>query len=123
MRRWALVVLLLAGIFVVAPAFAQVQNIGDISFAVPEGWTYQGAADGGLMLLKQGTNFWIITIYPQRPASGDQNADFKNAWRAVVSNVPQFSRSLPGYDPYNLSNKTLGYPGKYYDGNSDNQQM
>jgi hypothetical protein len=120
MRHWALSVLFCV---IAVPAFTQVQMVGDISFAVPEGWSYQGAADGGMMLLKQGTNFWIITIYPQRPASGDQNADFKSAWRAVVSSVPQFSRSLPGYDPYNISNKAVGYPGKYYDGNSDNGQM
>jgi hypothetical protein len=78
MRHWALFALLLM-IIIAAPALAQVQSLGEISFAVPEGWSYQGAADGGIMLLKQGTNFWIITIYPQRPASGDQNADFKSA--------------------------------------------
>jgi len=75
------------------------------------------------MLLKQGTNFWIVSVHAPRPTSGDQNADFKSAWRAVVSSVPQFSRSLPGYDPYNISNKAVGYPGKYYDGFSDDQQM
>jgi hypothetical protein len=41
----------------------------------------------------------------------------------VVSSVPQFSRSLPGYDPYSISNKAVGYPGKYYDAFSDDQQM
>jgi hypothetical protein len=105
------------------PAFAQVQTVGDLSFAVPEGWSYQGSTDGGVMLLKQGTNFWIITVHAPRPASGDQNANFKSAWKAVVSSVPQFSKSLPGYDPYSLSNKMLGYPGKYYEGDSDNGQM
>jgi|SRR5215831_3583373 len=122
MRHWALAVLLLI-VVLAAPAFAQVQTVGDISFAVPEGWTYQGSTDGGLMLLKQGANFWIITIHAQRPAGGDQNANFKSAWKAVVSSVPQFSRSLPGYDPYSISNKAVGYPGKYYDGQSDNGQM
>ena len=122
MRRGALITLLLAIVFAV-PALAQVQTVGDLSFAVPDGWSYQGAKDGGMMLLKQGSNFWIVTIYGQRPASGDQNADFKSAWRAVVSSVPQFSRSLPGYDPYSISNKAVGYPGKYYDGQSDNGQM
>jgi len=79
MRRWALAVLLLT-IVLAAPAFAQVQTVGDLSFAVPEGWSYQAPNDGGgLMLLKQGANFWVITIYPQRPASGDQNANFKSA--------------------------------------------
>jgi len=122
MLRWALAVLLLTFV-IVAPAFAQVQTVGDISFAVTEGWSYQGSKDGGLMLLKQGTNFWIVSVHAPRPTSGDQNADFKSEWRAVVSSVPQFSRSLPGYDPYNISNKAVGYPGKYYDGFSDDQQM
>ncbi|HKR96174.1 MAG TPA: hypothetical protein VJW55_12455 [Candidatus Angelobacter sp.] len=123
MRRWALAVLLLT-IVLAAPAFAQVQTVGDLSFAVPEGWSYQAPNDGGgLMLLKQGANFWVITIYPQRPASGDQNANFKSAWKAVVSSVPQFSKSFPGYDPYDISKKSLGYPGKFYGGHSDNGQM
>jgi hypothetical protein len=122
MRRWALIVLLLTFVLS-APAFAQVQTVGDISFAVPQGWTYQGSADGGLMLLKQDPNFWIITVHAPRPSSGNQNANFKSAWQAVVSSVPQFSKSLPGYDPYSISNKAVGYPGKYYDGQSDNGQM
>src|ERR1700739_1219041 len=122
MRRWALAVLLVTFVLA-APAFAQVQTVGDISFAVPQGWTYQGSTDGGLMLLKQGANFWIITIHAQRPSSGNQNADFKSAWQAVVSTVPDFKTSLPGYDPYNISNKVLGYPGKYYDANSDSGKM
>jgi len=120
MRRWALCALLL---IIVAPAFAQVQTVGDVSFAVPEGWTYQASADGGLMLLKQGQNFWIITVHPQRPTTGDQNADFKNAWRSVVLPVNDFRNSMPGYDPYSISNKVLGYPGKYYDANSGSGQM
>lgn len=122
MRGWAITALL-SVIVITVPGFAQVQAVGDVSFAVPEGWTYQAAGDGGLMMLKQGANFWIITVHAQRPASGNQNADFKSAWQAVVSTVPQFSKSLPGYDPYNISNKALGYPGKYYDGSSDNGQM
>jgi len=120
MRRWALCALLL---IIVAPGFAQVQTVGDVSFAVPEGWTYQASADGGLMLLKQGQNFWIITVHPQRPTTGDQNADFKNAWRSVVLPVNDFRNSMPGYDPYSISNKVLGYPGKYYDANSGSGQM
>lgn len=122
MRHWALAVLLLI-IVPAVPAIAQVQTVGNVSFAVPEGWSYQGSADGGLLLLKQDANFWVITVHSPRPASGDQNADFKAAWQNVVSSTPQFSKSLPGYNPYNISNKLLGYPGKYYDAFSDNGQM
>jgi hypothetical protein len=122
MRRWALIALLLTMVLA-APAWAQVQTVGEVSFAVPEGWTYQGSTDGGLMLLKQDQSFWVISVHAPRPSTGNQNADFKNAWLSVVSTVPDFKNSLPGYDPYTASNKLLGYPGKYYDGTSDSRQM
>ncbi len=122
MRRWALVSLLLI-IVIAAPAFAQVQTVGDVSFAVPEGWAYQGSTDGGLMMLKQGTNFWIVSVHAPRPTTGNPNVDFKTAWQSVVSTVPDFQRSLPGYDPYNTGKMLLGYPGKYYDANSDSGKM
>ncbi len=121
MRGWAL--LLLCAFAIAAPAFAQVQTVGDVSFAVPQGWTYQSSTDGGLMLLKQGTNFWIISVHAPRPTSGNPNVDFKTAWQKVVATVPDFQRSLPGYDPYETNKTLLGYPGKYYDGNSDSGKM
>lgn len=65
MRRWALARFLLI-FMIAAPAIAQVQTVGDVSFAVPEGWSYQGSTDSGLMLLKQDANFWIITVHPPR---------------------------------------------------------
>ena len=120
MRCGCIAVLLL---MVAVPALAQVQTVGDVSFAVPEGWTYQAANNGGAMFLKQGQNFWIVSVHPPLPTSGNPNADFKNAWQNVVLTVPDFRNSLPGYDPYSISNKVLGYPGKYYDGTSDSRQM
>ena len=39
MRHWALALLLLIMVLA-ASTFAQVQTVGDLSFAVPEGWTY-----------------------------------------------------------------------------------
>jgi len=122
MRRWALTVSLLI-IAVAAPCFAQVQTVGDVSFAVPEGWAYQAAQNGGAMVLKQGQSFWIISVHPPRPTSGDQNADFKAAWRSEVSTIPDFQRSLPGYDPYSTNKGVLGYPGKYYDSPSDSGKL
>src|SRR5579864_6012427 len=122
MRRWALISLLSAVVFA-APAYAQVQTVGDVSFAVPEGWAYQGAADGGYMMLKQGTNFWIVSVHPPAPTSGNSNVDFKTAWQKEVVPLPDFQRSLPGYDPYTTGKMLLGYPGKYYDAISDSGKM
>ena len=107
---------------IAAPVWAQVQTVGDVSFAVPDGWTYQGANDGGLMLLKDGANFWIITIHPPHPTTGDPAADFKAAWRSDILSIKGFQNSLPGYDPYTIG-KTVGYPGRYYEGDSDNRQI
>jgi hypothetical protein len=119
MRGWALSVLLFV---VTAPAFAQVQTVGDVSFAVPDGWAYQAAQNGGAMVLKQGANFWVIAIHPPRPTSGNPVADYKAAWRSEILTIPGFQNSLPGYDPYDIG-KTLGYPGKEYAGSSDNNQI
>ena len=110
-------------LMIVVPALAQVQTVGEVSFAVPDGWSYQGSHDGGLMLLKQDQNFWIVSVHATRPTTGDANLDFKNAWRSVVLPVNDFQNSLPGYDPYNISNKSVGYPGKYYDGSSGSNRM
>ena len=122
MRRWAFVALL-AVLLIAAPCFAQeVETVGDVSFAVPEGWTYQGAADGGLMLLKDGANFWVITIHPPHPTTGDPIADFKAAWRSDILSIQGFQNSMPGYNPYDVGH-TLGYPGKRYEGDSDNGQI
>jgi hypothetical protein len=107
---------------IAASGWAQVQTVGDVSFAVPDGWTYQGANDGGLMLLKDGANFWVISIHPPRPTTGNPAADFKAAWRSDILTIQGFQNSLPGYDPYDLGH-TLGYPGKYYEGDSDNRQI
>jgi hypothetical protein len=38
----------------------RVQTIADVSFAVPDGWAYQAAADFGGMAYKEGTSFWFF---------------------------------------------------------------
>jgi hypothetical protein len=98
-------------------ATAQVQTVGDVSFATLNGWQYQQGQDFGAMTVKTDNQFWLIAVYSAMPSSGNANADFKAAWRRVVLNMP--GNSLPGYDPYNLD-KTIGYQGKYYDGANSN---
>ena len=100
-------------------AFGQVQSVGDVSFAVPDGWTYKPGAGFGAVALTSGQSFWLVAVYTSMPSSGDANADFRAGWQRVVLAEPGY-QGLPGYEPYNLSG-TVGYPGKYYDGSSGNQ--
>ena len=87
-----------------------VQTVGDVSFAVPDGWTYAGSADGGLMTRKEGTSYWMIAVMTPIPASGDPTADFKAAWRSVVQKNPGFEDYA--YSPYDIT-QTVGYSGKF----------
>ena len=97
-------------------AVAQVQTIGEVSFAVPDGWQYQQGPDFGAMVLKTSDRFWMIAVYTPMRSSGNPDADFKAAWLRVLSPA---GYGVPAYSPYNIS-KTVGYPGKYYDGANNN---
>jgi len=102
------------------PASAQVHTVGDVSFAVPAGWQYQQGPDVGAMTFKTSNRFWLAAVYTPMPSSGDSTADFKAAWKRVVLAVPDY-KSIPQYDPYNMT-QTVGYPGKYYDAASVSNQ-
>jgi hypothetical protein len=102
----------------VPSAPAQVQTVGAVSFAVPDGWTYQQGPDFGAMTRKADNRFWVVAVYTDMPSSGDPNADFRAAWKRVLLAGPDY-RGIPSYDPYKLT-ETVGYPGKYYDGSSIN---
>jgi hypothetical protein len=122
MRRYLCLLTLVSALTVFA-AFAQaqaggVQTVGDVSFAVPDGWGYTKGPDFGAMVYKQDNRFWLASVYSPMPSSGDPNADFKAAWRRVVLSVAGF-QGVPGYNPYDVS-KPLGYPGKYYDDSNAN---
>jgi hypothetical protein len=110
--------ILIFGLITGVSATAQVQTVGDVSFAVPDGWHYQQGPDYGGMVLKTDTRFWVLAVYTPMPSSGDPNADFRAAWRRVVLAGPDY-RGVPSYDPYNI-NGTVGYPGKLYDDSSVN---
>jgi hypothetical protein len=108
-------VLLIASVVLagVAPASAQVQTVGAVSFAVPNGWSYQQGRDFGAMTMKTDERFWIVAVYTDMPSSGDPNADFRAAWKRVAG---QDYRGVvnANYDPYKITD-TVGYPGNYYD--------
>ncbi|MBZ5532516.1 MAG: hypothetical protein LAO20_13880 [Acidobacteriia bacterium] len=108
-----LLVLCIALCLTTIPAFAQVQTVGDVSFAVPAGWTYTTGPDFGAMVYKEDNRFWLVSVYTSMPSSGNPDQDFKAAWQRVVLAIAGF-RGVPGYNPYSIS-KPLGYAGKYYD--------
>jgi hypothetical protein len=82
----------------VACATAQVQTVGAVSFAVPEGWSYQRGPDFGAMSLKADSRFWVVAVYTDMPSSGHPNADFRSAWKRIVLAGPDY-RGVPNYDP------------------------
>ena len=72
MRRWLMgqmlrLVSALALFFIALPLFAQVQSVGDVSFAVPDGWKYQAGSDFGAMVLTADQNFWLLAVYTPMP--------------------------------------------------------
>lgn len=94
----------------------RVQTIGDVSFAVPDGWAYQAAPDFGGMAYKEGTSFWFFAVYVPMPASGDPVADFQAAWKRIVLNTGKY-KNYPGWGTYSTYEmpKTAGYSGRFND--------
>ena len=44
-------------------AFGQVQSVGDVTFAVPNGWTYKPGANFGAVVLTSGAELINKTIH------------------------------------------------------------
>src|SRR3989454_10343716 len=89
-------------------AFAQVETIGDVSFAVPEGWKYEYSPgdDFASVMLTKGDRYCVIAIYKARRSSGDAEADFSSAWTKIAPHAPV---PEPIYD----HTASAGYSGKY----------
>jgi hypothetical protein len=119
MRRICYAVILgLATLAICAQAqTGRVQSIGDVTFAVPDGWAYQAAADFGGMLYKEGNSYWFFAVYAPMPTSGDPVADFQAAWKRIVLSTGKF-KGYPGWGTYSTYEmpKTVGYSGRF---NSD----
>jgi hypothetical protein len=103
-----------------APAAAAVHSVGNVSFDVPAGFKYTAANDGGAMVLKDGTNFWILAVYSAMPSTGDPDKDFEAAWQRIVMAGPDY-KSFPMKPYYNISG-TVGYGGKSSALSSDDGQ-
>jgi hypothetical protein len=106
----------LAFCFLAVTLHAQVQSVGDVSFAVPDGWTYQQGVDFGGMVLKAGQNFWGMAVYTPMAGSGDPTVDLQAAWKRIVLVGPDY-QSYPLLPFYDITN-TVGYPGKRADASS-----
>jgi hypothetical protein len=107
---------LLALTLLTLPLCAQVQSVGDVSFAVPEGWKYQQGSDYGGMALTQAKNYWVVAVYTPMPSSGDATTDLKAAWKRIVLAGPDY-QGYPLLPFYDIAH-TVGYPGKRADASS-----
>lgn len=94
----------------------RVQSIGDITFAVPDGWAYQTGPDFGAMAYKEGNSWWFFAVYAPMPASGDPVADFKASWNRIVLSTGKY-KDYPGWGSYSTYEmpKTVGYSGRFND--------
>lgn len=103
-----------------ASVAGQVQKVGGLSFAVPEGWKYehQPNADYANIVWTNGSGvFCIILVTRPVQSSGDIDADFAAAWRGVVERNPSAVLPTPLYEIRGM----VGYPGKYSGGSIDNR--
>jgi hypothetical protein len=112
-------IVLLALTLLTLPLCAQVQTIGDVSFAVPEGWKYQQGCDYGGMALTQAKNYWVVAVYTPMPSSGDATTDLKTAWKRIVLAGSDY-QGYPLLPFYDIAH-TVGYPGKRADASSINR--
>jgi hypothetical protein len=94
----------------------RVQSIGDVTFAVPDGWAYQASNDFGAMAYKEGNSFWFFSVYASMPSSGDPVADFKAAWNRIVLSTGKY-KGYPGWGSYSTYEmpRTAGYSGRFND--------
>src|SRR5438445_7479897 len=80
MRRFILSFL----IFLWAPAgFAQVQSDSDVTFAVPDGWTYKPGADFGSLTYSSGQNLWFLRCLRPCPPAAIPRPTLKQRGRAL----------------------------------------
>ena len=88
-------------------ASAQVQNMGDVSFAVPEGWNNEGiSGDHAALSLQQPNAYWVVAVYQPMRSSSNPDADFSAAWRKIAPHDP-----VPA--PIYEHKSSAGYPGRY----------
>lgn len=99
----------------------QVQQLGDLSFAVPDGWKVEppqaGAAQANLVWTNANGAYAVIVVARPIKSTGDAEKDFALAWRSVVEPDTRIALPSPIYDIRGM----MGYPGKYSGGAIDNR--
>ena len=101
--------LALCFIFSLSAAFAQVETVGDVSFALPDGWTYKPDGGAGTLIKTAGTNYWAMVVYPSMPSSGDPDNDVKTAWQRLILTSRDYQGMPP--PPFYAIRGSVGYPG------------
>lgn len=89
--------LTVAMIFCVSAATAQVQSIGDVSFAVPEGWLHYSQRPGenhATLTGNRNGGIWTISVFKPLRSSGNPDADFRAAWAQDVRSMQAPKRSF-----------------------------
>ena len=92
----------------ISAASAQVQTMGDISFAVPDGWEYSlhPGEDHATLSFGQSGNVWAVAVFKPLHSSGNADADFRAAWTQDV-------RSMAVPEPVYEHKGSAGYSGRY----------
>ena len=83
------------------------QSLGDVSFAVPDGWTYKRGPDFGAVVKTSGQNYWLMAVYTPMASTGDPTSDVKAAWTLAPDEAEQVLLS----DPFDLRYDVVGGEG------------
>jgi hypothetical protein len=87
---------------------AQVESLGDVSFALPKSWEYSADTSGKRATLSFALNGQVIALAVFRPlrSNGNADADFRFAWSNTV-------RTLQVPEPIYEHQSLAGYQGRY----------
>src|SRR5436189_1691121 len=102
------VAILFSFLVLTVTAAGQVQSLGEISFAVPNGWEYEGAssADRVTFSISQDGQVVAMAVFTPLRATGNPDGDFRAAWAKVV-------RSMQSPEPIYEHKSLAGYQGRY----------
>jgi hypothetical protein len=73
-------------LFLATSLSAEIQKLGDLSFFVPDGYSYEftPGEDHATIGFAKGQEFCVLVIYNPTRTSGDPEADFKATWPVLL---------------------------------------